>query len=916
MRRRSALVAGAAVVVVAAAAVGLGVSGSPPGVRREMLSVPVGAGPDGQPVTLDATLFRPPGSAPAPAVVLAHGFGGSKDDETTDALALARRGYVALTYSARGFGRSGGQISLDSPDYEVRDAQRLIDLLGARSDVVHDGPDDPRVGFTGGSYGGALSLLVAGQDRRVDAIVPMITWNNLGQSLFPQFAVQGAALPTPAGIAPVADGGVFKRLWAGAFFSSGSALTGLPGSTDAAAAGAGPIPAPTICGRFAADACEAYQQSAATGVPTPQILTLLARSSPASVLDRITAPTLLVQGESDSLFPLSEADANARGIAATGTPVKVAWYAGGHDGGPSETDRLRSLTLSWFDRYLRRNGSPTDTRFEYSVIRSGRSSAAESSSTPLLRSAPGLPGLTGASVARQSVPVSGGVQTVVSPAGGNPAAVTSLPGLGSALSGVTTGFADLPGQSARFDSAPLADPLRLVGTPTVDLQVASSSTDATLFAKLYDVDSDGRAATLPEQLVAPIRLSGLPTTGGQLVRVALPALAHDFAAGHRLRVSISTTDQAYQLPTTARTYSIAVAGTGSVALPAVPSTTQGGGTAVLPLLAAAGALVLSLLAGRFVIRRSGGRAAGAADPALVDVPLAIEGLGKAYADGFRAVSYLTFRVDRGQVLGLLGPNGAGKTTTLRMLLGLIRPTEGRIILFGQRVVPGAPVLSRVGAFVEGPGFLPHLSGRDNLTLFWAATGRPAADAGFGTALEIAGLGADVERKVRTYSHGMRQRLAIAQAMLGLPELLVLDEPTNGLDPPQIREMREVLGRYAATGRTVVVSSHLLAEVEQTCTHCVVMHRGRLVAHGPVAELVGAATSIAVTVDDSARATEVLRSVPGVHDVLPTADGVTVRLNGVPRGQLVRCLVEAGLAVDRVAPQRRLEEVFLTLIGES
>ncbi len=166
-------------------------------------------------------------------------------------------------------------------------------------------------------------------------------------------------------------------------------------------------------------------------------------------------------------------------------------------------------------------------------------------------------------------------------------------------------------------------------------------------------------------------------------------------------------------------------------------------------------------------------------------------------------------------------------------MGLIRPTEGDVRIFGELIVPGAPVLARVGAFIEGPGLLPHLSGRDNLRLFWAATGRPEADADFETALEIAGLGASVERRVKTYSHGMKQRLAIAQAMLGLPELLVLDEPTNGLDPPQIAEMREVLQRYAATGRTVVVSSHLLAEVEQTCTHVVVMHKGRLVAAGSV-----------------------------------------------------------------------------------
>ena len=214
--------------------------------------------------------------------------------------------------------------------------------------------------------------------------------------------------------------------------------------------------------------------------------------------------------------------------------------------------------------------------------------------------------------------------------------------------------------------------------------------------------------------------------------------------------------------------------------------------------------------------------------------------------------------------------------------GLIRPTSGTAYVFGQPIRPGAPVLARVGAFIEGPGFLPHLSGRDNLRLYWAATGREEGAADFDTALDIAGLGASIERRVKTYSHGMRQRLAIAQAMLGLPELLVLDEPTNGLDPPQIAEMREVLQRYAQTGRTVVISSHLLGEVEETCTHVVVMHKGQLVAAGSVAEIAGAG-GVQLVVDDPARAAEVLAS--------------------------------AGIEARTVPGRRALEDVFLEMVGE-
>ena len=198
---------------------------------------------------------------------------------------------------------------------------------------------------------------------------------------------------------------------------------------------------------------------------------------------------------------------------------------------------------------------------------------------------------------------------------------------------------------------------------------------------------------------------------------------------------------------------------------------------------------------------------------------------------------LSFRVEPGQVFGLLGPNGAGKTTTLRTLMGLIYPDAGTIMIFGQPVRPGA-ALSRLGSFVEGPGFLPHLSGSDNLELYWKAAGGRAAEAHLDEVLKIAGLGHALDRRVRTYSQGMRQRLAIAQAMLGLPDLLVLDEPMNGLDPPQIGEMRDVLFRYAAEGRTVILSSHMLAEVEQTCSHLVVMHRGLGLAAGPVSEITG------------------------------------------------------------------------------
>jgi ABC-2 type transport system ATP-binding protein len=243
------------------------------------------------------------------------------------------------------------------------------------------------------------------------------------------------------------------------------------------------------------------------------------------------------------------------------------------------------------------------------------------------------------------------------------------------------------------------------------------------------------------------------------------------------------------------------------------------------------------------------------------------------------------------------------------------------------------VLSRLGALVEGPGFMPHLSGLANLRLNWRSTGRPEAGARLEEVLDIAGLDDAIHRRVKTYSHGMKQRLAVAQAMLGLPDLLVLDEPTDGLDPPQIAEMRRVLRGYATAGRTVLVSSHLLAEVEQTCSHVVVLHRGEVVASGPVDDIVGDSPSVQLDVSDVARATEVLRRagvVAVVREGLPSphkggegggsaGEGhlggtLVAELDGTPRAAVVTALVQAGIEVSRVAPRRRLEDAFLALVG--
>jgi ABC-2 type transport system ATP-binding protein len=293
----------------------------------------------------------------------------------------------------------------------------------------------------------------------------------------------------------------------------------------------------------------------------------------------------------------------------------------------------------------------------------------------------------------------------------------------------------------------------------------------------------------------------------------------------------------------------------------------------------------------------------------------LSGLSKQYK-GVLAVDRVDLVIGAGQVYGLLGPNGAGKTTIMRMLLGLVHPTAGEARVFGEPIRPGAPVLRRVGALVDSPGFVPHLSGLANLEMFWKAGGQELSEAHLEEALAIADLGDAIRRRYRTYSHGMRQRLGVAQALLGQPDLLVLDEPTSGLDPQQMREIRELVGRVAAQGTTVLLSSHLLSEVEQVCDHVAVMNRGTVVQAGSVSELTGAVTTAYLEVDDRPTAREVLCRLPGVRRVNDDGGGLSVELDGATRQTMVAALVRAGVGVETVTSRRRLEDAFIALLEET
>ena len=277
-------------------------------------------------------------------------------------------------------------------------------------------------------------------------------------------------------------------------------------------------------------------------------------------------------------------------------------------------------------------------------------------------------------------------------------------------------------------------------------------------------------------------------------------------------------------------------------------------------------------------------------------------------------------VPRGAVYGFIGPNGSGKTTTIRMLLGLVRPDAGDCALMGHAMPAAASdVLPRVGALVEGPAFHPYLSGRDNLMRLDAADRRSDPDTAFdraAAALERVGLSIAASKKFRAYSLGMRQRLGIAAALLQPRDLLVLDEPTNGLDPQGTREVRHLVAELAADGTTVFVSSHLLAEVEQLCTHLGVMRAGVLVAQGPMSELKSlTATRFQLRTLDPEPALAVLTTL-GVTDLTRVGDRIGGSLGEVAPEWIVQAMVRAGIGVaEFVQLTPTLEDLFVQLTGE-
>lgn len=298
--------------------------------------------------------------------------------------------------------------------------------------------------------------------------------------------------------------------------------------------------------------------------------------------------------------------------------------------------------------------------------------------------------------------------------------------------------------------------------------------------------------------------------------------------------------------------------------------------------------------------------------AAPDVPPALElrDLGKTYGRGgtaIRAVSDVSLSVRRGEVYGFLGPNGAGKSTTIRMALGLIRPTSGRILLFGEEMAKRAPS-RRVGSLVDGGAFYPFLSGRQNLRVLARTWGIDGAR--IDSLLERVELARDADRKVKGYSLGMRQRLGVAAALLNDPDLVILDEPANGLDAAGIQDMRVLIRGLAQAGKAVFLSSHLLHEVQQLCDRVAVVSKGRLLKEASVREMLGESEALRIEAEPADAA---LRAIEADWSVERTDAGLRVLARREDAPAVLRRLVEAGVEVFHLGPhEQSLETIFLAM----
>ncbi|MFI9773603.1 CocE/NonD family hydrolase [Streptomyces sp. NPDC051956] len=516
----------------------------------------------GRSCVVDADLYRPAGvdaTHTAPAVLATNGFGGSKSDGSTDAIgkAFAARGYVGLVYSGLGFGKSGCLVSLDDPRIDGAAASGLVDFLagtraaddGTKADyVTKDGKGDPRVGMIGGSYGGAIQLATAAVDHRVDALVPMITWNDLAYSLDPNNAAD-RSVP-----------GSFKWQWTNGFYLIGEGQPLLEPSLDPSRINK------LTCLHFVTDACETISTLNSGRYPSDKAGPMLdyARSvSPVSYLKQVKAPTLLVQGQSDSLFNLNEAQATYGTLKAQGTTTKMIWQSWGHSGGLTdpasgelnlaqgnlETSYVGKRILAWFDRYLQhKKDVDTGPAFAYyrDWITDPDQTYATAQSVPALSRKLYLSG-DGKLVDNRAKVARGSREYAnwLIPTSHSESSLAGLIGLPDPAP------RDTAGTYLGWTSEPLTSTTDVVGSPKATLKVVSPKTERVqnsddaadklvLFAKLYDIAPDG-SKTLVHRLVAPVRVPDVTRS----FTVSLPGIVHRYETGHRLQFVIAASDDAY-----------------------------------------------------------------------------------------------------------------------------------------------------------------------------------------------------------------------------------------------------------------------------------------------------------------------------------------------------------------------------------
>lgn len=560
----------------------------------------VAIGPTGSEVCdIVGDLYTPSTATPTnrvPAILTTNGFGGSKADQAGIGQEFASRGYAVLSYSGLGFGGSGCKITLDDPDWDGKAASQLVSYLGGKSgiaftDAAHTTPapvldvvrrdtkdhagkavaNDPRVGMVGGSYGGQVQFAAAAVDKRVDTIVPIITWSDLSYSLAPNNTSQttGVQTSTP---------GAAKLVWALGFSGKGIA----DGVTNAPA-----DPARLIgCPNFASFVCPALVTAAATGTVDASTTASLRHASVSSYVSKVTIPTLVIQGENDTLFNLNEGIANYRALQDQGTPTKMIWFSGGHSGpnAPGElsfgspnpgTEHVTRRVSDWLDHYLKGSSIGTGPEFAYFrdwVPYSGIATPAYGSASayPVGRATKYY--LSGSDLTADPTAVKAGSQRFVTPIAGIPTSTDPLDVVGSSL---PLPEADLPGTTASWTTAALTRNVDVVGSPSLRLQLSSPTAALTqalgstgqlvVFVKVLDVDPAGKA-TLIHNLIAPVRVPDV----NKPFTVTLPAIAHRFATGHQLRLMVAGGSTNYRGGLTTNTVSITTGSTAqALTLPVV-----------------------------------------------------------------------------------------------------------------------------------------------------------------------------------------------------------------------------------------------------------------------------------------------------------------------------------------------------------